>query len=244
MTKKSSADISFLLIGGRSVLSSGLTVINESRESKLEEITALGDTDDKWGAVGQKTWEMAQEGFFDDATDKWHDALEAADPQVLMYAPEGNAIGDRAVAFSGVRTVYNVLPARGAFHKANATYKANAGPAYGQTKIAAPLATKTADGEVAAHNWGAASTDGGEVHLGVSALALGTATNIVVTVEHSIDDVAWGALATFTAVTTAPKAERKTVTGTIRQYTKVSWVFTGGVGGGTTATFCVTIERN
>ena len=244
MTKKSSADISFLLIGGRSVLSSGLTVISESRESILEEITALGDSDDKWGAVGQKTWEMAQEGFFDDATDKWHDALEAADPQVLMYAPEGNAIGDRAVAFSGVRTVYNVLPARGAFHKANATYKADAGPAYGQTKIAAPLATKTDNGEVAAHNWTGPSTKGGEVHLAVSALVLGTATNIVVTVQHSTNNVDWVTLATFAAVTTAPKAERKAVTGTIRQYTKVSWVFTGGVGGGTTATFAVTLGRN
>ena len=244
MTKKSSADISFLLIGGRSVLSSGLTVINESRESKLEEITALGDTDDKWGAVGQKTWEMAQEGFFDDATDKWHDALEAADPQVLIYAPEGNAIGDRAVAFSGVRTVYNVLPARGAFHKAKATYKADAGPAYGQTKIAAPLATKTEDGEVIAYNWTDPSTKGGEVHLAVSALTLGAATNLTVAIEHSIDNVTWNTLAIFTAVTTAPKAERKTVTGTIRQYTRVSWVFAGGVGGGTTATFAVTLGRN
>ena len=243
MTRKSSADISFLLIGGRSVLSSGLTVIGESRESKIEEITGAGETDDRWGAIGQKTWEMTQDGFFDDTTDKWHEALEATDPQALMYAPEGNAIGDRAVAFSGVRTVYNVLPSRGVYHKANATYKADAGPAYGQTKIAAPLATKTADGEVAAHNWDAASTDGGEVHLGVSALTLGAATNIVVTVQHSTNNVDWVTLATFTAVTTAPKAERKAVTGTIRQYTKVSWVFTGGVGGGTTATFGVTIGR-
>jgi len=315
MTKRSSADVAFLLIGGRSVLSAGITVVRESREHVLEQVDGLGDSDDTWGAVGQRKFTIEQEGFFDKGTGSLHEALETADPQVLMLAPNGNSIGDRLVALSGVITIYNVLPARGEFHKANAAYKADLGPEP-SARIGAPLTARTAaSDETDSDDWGAteapyttgtasftegsqavvgtttiwtaahvgrriklnadgdwykilsvadnthlmlttafggdtaagaytiAKTIAGAVYLGVSALTLDEATNLTITVEHSINDSDWDTLATFTAVTSAPAAERKAITDTIRRYTRVTWEFTGAPGGDQTATFAVGIGR-
>lgn len=245
MALKSSADVAFFLLGGRSVLSSGITSISESHESVLEQIDGLGDSDDKWGAVGVRKFEMSQEGFFDRGTGSLHEALETADPQVLMYAGVGNVIGDMILALNAVRTDYSVLPARHEFHKAKASYKANLGPErLGKTRLAAPLTARTAaTGETTGDDWDEATTLGGAVYLGVSALTLDAATNLTITVEDSANNADWETIATFTAVTVAPAAERVAVTGTIRRYTRVTWEFTDAPGGSQTATFAVGIGR-
>ena len=179
MAKKSSKDVSFLIIGGRSVLSAGFTTIGESYEDVLEEITGLGDSDDKWGAVEERKFEMNQEGFYDIGANKWHEALEETDPQVLMYAPVGNAIGDRLVALDGIRTTYNRLPARGAFHKASAVYKGNSGPENYEQRIAEALSEKSGDGNSASNDWGATVvpyTTGTASFTNGSAAVVGTTT--------------------------------------------------------------------
>lgn len=246
MAKKSSADVGFFLLGGRSVLAAPLTAITERRERLVEQVDGLGDSDDKWGAIGQGQFEMTQEGFYNSGTGSWHEALETADPQVLMYAPVGNVIGDDLVALSGVRTVYNRQPARGEFHKASATYKAELGPEEaGNSRISAHLVARTTAGptDTASDDWAASSADGGAVYLGVSALTLGGYTNLTVTIRHSTDDISYADLAVFTVVTAAPAAERKTVAGTINRHTLTRHEFTGA-GTGQTATFATGIARN
>lgn len=246
MARKSSADVGFLLIGGRSVLGAPLTEIGESRERLVEQVDGLGDTDDKWGDVGVSQFEMTQSGFYNSGTGSYHEALELSNPQVLMYGPEGNAIGDDIVALSGVRTTYNRLPARGEFHKANAVYKAEDGPEeLGKSRISAHHVARTTAGptDTASHDWTAATTVGGAAYLGVSALTLGGYTNLTVKVRHSTDDISFSDLVTFTVVTSAPAAERKTIAGTINRYTLTRHEFIGA-GSGQTATFAVGIGRS
>jgi len=246
MALKSSADVGFLLLGGKSVLAAPLKTINETRERLMEQSDGLGDSDDKWSPVGVGTFEMTQEGFFDSGTNLYHQALEAADPQVLMYAPLGNVIGDHLTGLSAVRTSYAVLPARGAFHKANATYRAETGPEkLGNTRITAHHVARTTAGptDTASYNWLASSANGGVGYLGVSALTLGGYTSVTVAIRDSTDDITFADLITFTAVTAAPTAERKTVTGTIDQYTLTRHTF-NGAGTGQSITFACGLGRN
>ena len=246
MALKSSADVGFLLIGGRSVLGAPLTEIGESRERLLEQVDGLGDTVDKWGDVGVSQFEMTQSGFYNSGTGSYHEALELANPQVLMYAPVGNAIGDDIVALSGVRTTYNRLPARGEFHKAQATYKAGDGPEeMGKSRISAHHVARTNAGptDTASDQWPAATTVGGAAYLGVSALTLGGYTNLTVKIQHSTDDISFTDLVTFAAVTSAPTAERVAIAGTINKYTLTRHEFTGA-GSGQTATFATGIGRS
>lgn len=243
---KSSKDVGFLLIGGRSVLGAPLTNIGEEREHLLEEITGLGDAFDSWKPVGQRVFTLTQEGFYNDVTDGFHDALVAADPQVLMYAPVGNTFGADLVAFSGVRTSYAKLPARGTLHKAKATYRANAGPeAMGRTLISAILVARATAGptDTTSDDQDMINTNGGAIYLGVNALTLGGYTSVTIAIRHSDDDLTFVDLGTFTVVTTAPTAERKVITGTINNFILTRHTF-NGAGSGQSITFVTGIGRN
>lgn len=248
MAVRSSADVGFLLIGGRSVLAAPLTEIGETRQRLVEQIDGLGDADDKWGDVGQVAFELTQTGFYDSGTGTLHAALEAADPQVLLYAPVGNVIGRDLVAFSGVRTTYDRLPARGQFHKARATYKPAAGPeGISLTHISAELVARTVLGptNLATTDNLAATTLGGAVYLGVSNLVLDGGTSLTVLIHHSTDNFAANdvLLATFANVAAHPAAERVEVAGTIQRYTRTRYVFNGASGAARTATFVTGVGR-
>ena len=244
MAKKASPDVGFFLIGGRSVLGAPQTEITESRERVLEQTDGLGDSDDTWGDVGVSKFEMTQNGFYSSGSGSYHEALELANPQVLMYAPEGNAIGDDLVALSGVRTTYERLLARGEFHKARATYKAESGPEeMGNTRITAHLLARTlATEDTASDDWTTSSANGAVAYLGVSALALGGYTDVTIVIRDSTDDISFADLVTFTNVSTAPTAERKTVAGTINRYTLTRHTF-NGAGASQSITFAAGLGR-
>lgn len=73
----------------------------------------------------------------------------------------------------------------------------------------------------------ASTQGGGSGYLQVSQLALGGFTNFIAKVRHSVDNATWVDLITFTAVTAAPAAERKTVAGAVNRYTASSGAYTG-----------------
>lgn len=246
MALKSSKDVGFLLIGGRSVLSAPLTAISESRTHLLEQVDGLGDNADKWGSVGQRQFQLTQEGFYNSGAGSLHEALEVADPQVLLYGPEGNAVGDDLVAFDGVRTTYDRLPARGAFHKAKAVYKA-ASLMANPGKILIPYSPYTTLGPT---NLGiidnlVASAAGAILYLGVSALVLDGGTNLTVEVRHSTDNFVANdtQLGVFAGVIAAPSAQRLVVAGAVNRYVRGRFTFTGASGVNRTATFAMGIER-
>lgn len=230
------------------MLSAPLTDVKEVHEHLIEQIDGLSDNTDKWGGVGQRTFQLEQEGFYDSGIGSYHEALEIADPQVLLYGPEGNAVGNEMLAISGVRTIYDRLPARGAFTKAKATYKADLFyGGHGKGKITTPYAAYTTLGptDQAIIDNLAATTAGAILWLGVSALNLDGGTNLTVEIRHSTDNFSGSnvLLGTFTVVTVAPFAQRLVVAGTVNRYIRARHTFTGASGAARTATFTTGVER-
>lgn len=83
---------------------------------------------------------------------------------------------------------------------------------------------------------------GGSAYVACSALTLGGYTNIGVKVQHSADNSTFADLVTFTAITAALTAERKTTTATVNQYLASVWAFSG-TGSSPSATFFVGFQR-
>ena len=112
----------------------------------------------------------------------------------------------------------------------------------GATKFKVPVNVTTGgtDG-TAVRAW---TKNGGAGFISCSALSLGGWTNLTAKVAHSADNGVWVDLMTFTAITTAPIAERKTVAAgtTVNRYLAASWAFTGA-GAAHTATFVVGFVR-
>lgn len=86
------------------------------------------------------------------------------------------------------------------------------------------------------------SANGGAGYLQVTALDLGGYTDAVVKIRDSADNVTFADLITFTAVTAAPDAERKTVTGTVDRYLATSLAFSGA-GSNPSITYAVGFAR-
>jgi hypothetical protein len=228
MTRYGSADVGFLLVGGRDILGDS-TMIEDSQEAITEDVTALGDDDEGHAYVGVDRYMVSQQGFYNDATDRSNAALVGiGTSKVMAFAPEGNTVGKRLVATASIIASYVRQLSRGALHKANASYVS--AEKHDEGVILHALGARTAAGNsegAASVDNGASSAAGGAGHLQVTALTLDGYTNVVVKVRHSADDVTYADLLTFTAVTAAPAAERKTVAGTVNRHLASAWAFTG-----------------
>lgn len=109
------------------------------------------------------------------------------------------------------------------------------------------LSEETADGDTTASSvdGSASSSDGGTGVWGYTTLNLDSGTDFLPRVVDSADNIAFGALVTFTAVTaTTGGGEVKAVTGTVERYIACDWDFTGTPGGSAAATFFIGFERN
>tara|TARA_Y100000310_G_scaffold333905_2_gene412442 strand:+ start:14105 stop:14836 length:732 start_codon:yes stop_codon:yes gene_type:complete len=231
-------DVGFVLLGGRS-LAAYLVEIQDTFEAMLEETTGLGVSDDTWAAVGVNKFEAILRGIYN-STD-FVTAFEVNTVQELMYCLEGNTIGNEGMGVDSVRAEITRQATRDALHRLEASFKATTSADKG--KIMADhvarddqsTATTTVDNA-------ASNTLGAVGYLGVSALALGGYTNIIVKIRDSTDDNTFADLITFTAVTAAPASERVVVTGTVNRYahTTVTWT---GAGSSESATYAVTMRR-
>lgn len=83
---------------------------------------------------------------------------------------------------------------------------------------------------------------GGSAYIACTALTLGGYDNIVGKVQHSADNSTFADLVTFTAITVALKAERKTTTATVNRYLAAAWAF-GGSGTSPSATIFIGFQR-
>lgn len=246
MAKYSSKDC-VLLIDGYNVR--GVTTqINHSVEALTEETTALGDTWEAHAYLGLQRSDLAQEGFFDDASGLSNDALNGKQglERVVCLGFEGNTIGRKFSGFQGaMQANFTRIASRGTLCRANANYSGSGIAEDG--RILHALTERTAAGNTEGAGTrvdnGAQTIIGGSAYLQVSALTLGGYTNAVIKVRQSADGTTWEDLETFTAVTAAPAKERKVKTGTIKRYLAVSWAWTG-TGSGQAITFFVGFVRN
>jgi len=241
VAKWSSADVPFFIIAGYD-LRGDTTEFAAGKMAEVRDKTVLGDTWRQFQKNGIKGGEITQNGLFDDAVGHSHERFKDPDgsAKIMIFPWAGGAVGTQFTGFEGACQVgYERRVAVGELHGAAAKYIVHGAVEDGI--ILHPWGAETADGNTegaTSQDAGASSANGGSGYLGITTLTLGTATNLSVKIRHSADDVTYADLLTFTAAT-AVTAERKTVTGTVNRHLASKWTWTGGAGGGSTATFVV-----
>ena len=228
MAKFSSSAFSVLMADGISLLAAKVKGVTYGDESITEQTDGLGDDHEEHTPVGMSRATFTQTGaLFDDATDGMHLAFRAnTDPsRILSFAAFGNTIGATFTgALGALKTKYEVLVNVGALTKANAAYQIDGAIEDGvilQTHV-----QQTIDWTNAAVDNGAASSAGGSAFLQVSQLA--GITGFVGYVEDSADGSSgWAVIGTFSNITAAPAAQRITIAGTIRRWTRFRGDATG-----------------
>ena len=244
MAKYGSDDVGFLLVDGYDILG----VQTELRFKKMglkERTDGLGDSWEEVEHVGVKSAELMQQGFFDTGTNLAHQALNEQQgvSRIVCFGVEGNTIGQTFIGAVGFMQMdYERVASRAEFTKANAMYEVDG--AVEEGKILHDHSAETAAGntESSSVDNSASSADGGSAYLQVSALTLGGYDDLTVNVRHSSDNMSFSTKDSFTAVTSAPDKERLSLSGTINQYTAVSWTFSG-TGSDPSATFMVGLYR-
>jgi len=104
-----------------------------------------------------------------------------------------------------------------------------------------PLTERTTDSSTASVNNSADSHSGYQAYLECTAISAAAAT-LTCKIEHCDDNATWVQLVAFTNVThvTGPTSEKKSATGDVGQYIRVTWTITPGKA----ATFFVGWMRN
>lgn len=145
-------------------------------------------------------------------------ALGASGAKVLSLAPAGfGTLGNRALLASVRTTDYSTSAPVSDVVSCSAELQCSGGLWGGVVLGALGALTATANG--AAHDNGAASTNGYVANLHVTAVS-GTNPTNTAKVQHSTDNSVWADLCTFAAAT-AITAEQVTGTGTVNRYTRV-----------------------
>jgi len=241
MPRRSSADVSFLLIDGYNLLGT-TTQLDDTVEALTEESTPLGTRWRRYDPLKLSSASLSQNGYFDDAAGSAHEALAARSGahRIVCYGWAGNAVGQPVTGFAGaLQTTYAVVASRTELTKANATYQGSGEADEAVILLPYGEVTDTLDGPV--YDGGAAA-DGGAVYLQVSALTLGGYDGVRVIVQHSADNVVFTDLVTFNDVATAPAAARLAIPGAIQRYARARVEFIGA-GSDPAVTLLVAIAR-
>lgn len=243
MAKYGLDDLSLILIDGYN-LTGYITDFSDHKEATLEEATTAGADWQSWLFTGEMKFSLSMSGFFDDTDNASNEALcSQYASRVICYGPAGNTLGQALTMMSGpIQGKYERGPSRGEITKASVEYEGSGEVETGT--IIAPLTARTTAGNTESTPENTAKTTlGGAGYLQVTALTLGGYDNVIVKLRDSADNITYGDLVSFTAVTAAPDAERKAITGDIEQYVAISWAYTGS-GTGQTFTALVGLHRN
>ncbi len=245
MGKRGSNAVAFLLIDGHDILGVS-TQFSDQVEAMIEETTGFSDDWAQQDYIGLKRAEFAQEGFFDDAANSAHVALNEQQgiSRILCYGLSGNTLGEGFTAFRGaMQGNYNRIASRGELHKCSSAFQGNGAVDHGI--ILHPHGTETdatGDTEATPHDNGAATIDGGTLYLQVSALVLGGYDDVEVQLLDSDDDITYSPVGDPITVT-ARGAYRLAIAGTIEEYTAIAWEFNGS-GSGQSVKFMAGLIRS
>jgi len=244
MAKYTGANVGFFLIDGFEL--SGYTIdLTHNVEATTEESHVLGSAWAEATSVQLNKFSFDQNGFFDDGINAANDGLVAVagSQRNIALGIEGNTLGKKYIAAVGtVQSKYSRVAARGALTKANASHMGSG--AVEEGLIHTPLgALAGSSGDGTAIDNAALSSNGGVAHMHVTQLTLGGYTNLALKVRHSVDNITYADLATFTVVTAAPASGRVVVAGTVNRYTRSNWAY-NGAGSGQSATAFIGFKRN
>lgn len=232
MAKYGSASLAVLLSDGVSLLPLKAAGLTTTHTAVQDTTTGLGDAwPEKTPTGAQMTTLALEEAFYDTAASaSLHDHFSAdgATSRVVCYALEGDTIGNQFYGHQGVYSAdYEVLAKQGHLTKVKIGFSCTGAREEGV--ILQSTATKTADwdteGADSVDDNGASSSNGGSGYLQVTAMS--GFTGFVLTFQDSTDDVTYASLVACSNVTSAPTAQRVTVTGTVDRYLSVDGNVTG-----------------
>ena len=216
-----------LLVGSIN-LTPYLTDASPSFNQEMLEVTTLNDTGKSY-IPGLTEYTMSLKGFLDpsgtanaqfDQLKSWV-ALTGGQP--VTFAPRGLTGGTEAVMVNGLAAQLNEGAAVGGVVSFDVNVQADTLGDIG--KMLTTTVPTTASTNESSSNNGAATSNGLVAHLHV--LAYSGLTNVVVKVQSSSDNVTFGTdVITFSTVS-GLTSERKTASGTVGQYLRVSSTVTG-----------------
>ena len=251
MTTYAWPDVKPLLIDGYDLVGDGTVTLEigiPGFKRLSEESTGAGSTWESHKLTGERaaTGPLPITAFYDDtAATGAKAALESQSAsRVIVAGYEGGAIGTSFAGGLGHSTEVDTPPQKGALTKLKVSllitsqYDHNGKVLKNQTAV-------TADGNSQATSVdnAASSASGGAAYFETVSLALGTATDLILKVMHSSDNISFAALATAAAITAAPGKEQVVVTGTVDRYLAGLWDYTGSPNGSTTATIFIGFAR-
>lgn len=248
MSKRTSANVGFLLLGGYD-----LAFISQKVEygvsDPVVETTPFAVEAAQFEKPGVKTYRVeGYEGWYDDAIYTAASTLMdlGTAQSVLMLAQNGNVAGREAVCAGGVLSAGLGIPFQvGDFHRARPEFGVSG--VIDNAVLVCALAAVSGDGNTEASyiDLGAAGggTTGANVYAACTALTLDGRTDLVITLEDSADHAAWADHTAMTALTDVG-AERKASTDqTVNRYVAAKRAFSGA-GGSPTATFVLAVKVN
>lgn len=197
--------------------------VNAGRE--MYDSTTLGDTDREYvGGLGDATF--SADGLFeaDSAAPKIDDilaaALDLAASVILTHLPYGDGLGNRGVGIDGDEATYDISSPVDDLVSVTVEVQSSVGAE--PIKVLHPHGAETITGNGTGVDNGASSSDGGSGYLQVTAHDRTDGNETAdIKVQHSVDDVTYADLITFTQIASAtPQAQRVAVTGTVNRYVR------------------------
>ena len=220
-------------------MSSYLSDGSPTESVETGETTAYGK-DAKTYVVGLRDSTLSLSGFFDGATDAVDEVFATAlgtSDENITFAPEGLALGRRVVTMASLETSYEISSP--VADVVSISMEAQTNDRLDRGVSLCDLASVAATGNGSSHNHGASSTGGATGTLHVTANSRNG--NTTFKIQHSADNSVWVDLMTFSVVgATTKTSERKTVTGTVYGYTRVSYTCAGTSG---SITFHASVAR-
>lgn len=195
--------------------------------------------DDGWrGVPGLLSGSMSLNGLFDSAAGGLYEEIVACvgvdNSALVTVLPDGATIGKPALMAVTDIEGFEVPATNSDLVSLTVNGAADDGVDMGVSLHA--LTAETTSSNATSVDNAASSANGGVAALHLTAYS--GLTNIVVKVQHSVDNSVWVDLITF-ATATGVTSERKTVAGTVNRYARALWTVTGAG----SATFVVAFAR-
>ena len=234
MSKRSGLGCAFYL-GGHDISGDIQALDQVSVPSNLLDMTDI--TESAYERVrGRRDGTLAATTFFNAATGRAHPVLSALPTSdVIASFWVGKTVGNPVAVCNGKQVGYDPTRSDAGDLTLKTQIQANGYGLEWGVQLTAGTQTDTEATDSDALDQGAQTTNGAQAYLHVFSV---TGTSCTVTIQDSADDSTFASLIAFTAATGAT-AERKTVTGTVDRYVRVS---TSGTF--TSCSFAVIFVRN
>lgn len=182
--------------------------------------------------TGHKDGAVSMSGTFDgaaNAIDQQFSAILAGGTAVpFSYAPDSDTVGKRAIFGKFKQLAYSIVSSITDAVRISADGRTDSDLDYGVSLHA--QGAKTATGDGATHDWGAASatSTGFAAQAQVTAIS-GDGATFTPKLQDSADGVTWADVTggAFTAITAVGAQQLTHASTSVRRYTRISWTIAG-----------------